>query len=373
MINNDMSNPLERFFSNHAGDTNRPADLYERIKERRDAIGGKKADEFEVAQKDAADKTAANAKPEDAKLSPEERRRKEVQAILAQMNAEEAKDKPVEKKGQASNVDASGKRIADVDGYGFPAFLNDLPLFNQFKTDLVNAFRSLDGATAGSISAQFELNYRSVEMIANEMGGYEIREATYNFKLDLNYVKAAAGADKNASMSELFGADKKDPTTPSSLLDNLKEYFSPRNTADRIVDFASSFFPMSEQFKANGDTEGARSEFAETMREAIQKGFDQAMGKLGKVPGSVRDGIDETHRLTFQGIDDFVKYGMNRGKDGKTDDFFNVLQQFSMSMSQSYSQTTYTYTPGASGRAAETTPAKPAEEQAKAKSIDAKA
>ncbi len=84
------------------------------------------------------------------------------------------------------------------------------------------------------------------------------------------------------------------------------------------------------------------------MRGAVQKGFDQAMGLLGKVPSSVQAGIDKTHELAFKGFDDFVKYGMNRGKDsGKTDSgsqdqIIDSLRSFQLSMTQSYSQKTYT-------------------------------
>ncbi len=148
-------------------------------------------------------------------MSPEERRRKELQEILEKINAEEAQksrqpaktdDKKAAKTdNKAAAADSSGKNpnIITVDGQdidlsqlGLPDFLNELPIFNQFKDDLVNAFKTLDGAKAGAISAQFELNYRSVQMIANEAGGYDVSETEYNFKLDLNYIKAAAGKGK---------------------------------------------------------------------------------------------------------------------------------------------------------------------------------
>lgn len=329
MINDSLSNPLDRYFaSRSSASADGAADLYKKLKARRDVIQGKVPEAEETA--DAA-----------ADLSPEERRQKEVREILDRINAQEAQSpaaEPVAASGGQKNLEA--------DEYGFPAFLNDLPLFNQFKTDLVNAFTSLDSAAAGSISAQYELNYSAIEMIANAAGGFDVKETSFSFKLDLNYVKAAAGKEKNASLADIIGTDKANPS-PNDFLDQLKDYFSPEKTADRIVDFATSFFPNSSQFKSKGDTEEARSEFADIMREAVQKGFDQAMGKLGSVPQAVQDGIDKTHELTFTGIDDFVTQGMNRGREDKGDDLFSVLQAFSLAMEASYSQKAYSYLPEA--------------------------
>lgn len=347
MINNNTTNPFDRYFANRSSSAaGNAADLYKKLKTRRDAINGK-APETEQAEKDSASSNA--------NLSPEERRRKEVQEILDQINAQEPKATTADpaKNAQETTAAANNQAATEIDEYGFPAFLNDLPLFNQFKTDLVNAFKGLDSATAGSISAQYELNYSAVEMIANDAGGFDVKETNFSFKLDLNYVKAAAGKGKNASLADLFGTEKTNPS-PTDFIDKMKDYFSPENTADRIVDFATSFFPNSAQFKSKGNTEEARGEFADIMRKAVQKGFDQAMGKLGKVPQNVQDGIDKTHDLTFKGIDDFVKHGMNRGKDGKGDEFFDILKAFSMSMETTYSQKTYTYTPGATNTSSST-------------------
>lgn len=371
MINNDYSNPLNQYFKNRSANTKKSGgaeEAYKKIKERQDAINGKNQApaEAETANKSKqADKAADQTADKYKGMSNEERRQAELKEILAKIEAEEAQkgrgsknanktDKTEETPKDASQTtETTTTKVTnlpanidpnDVDEYGFPKFLNDMPLFNQFKEDLAKAFNSLDGATYGSISAQYELNYKSVQMIANEAGGYDVTETEFNFKLDLNYVKAASGKGSNASLSDLFGTSQKNPTA-NDLMTGIKDYFSPEKTADRIVDFATSFFPNSAQFKAKGDTEEARSEFAEIMRNAVQKGFDQAMGKLGKVPKTTQEGIDKTHELTFKGIDDFVKYGMNRNQPTKTEDFFDMLQQFSMSMSQTYSQKTYTYNP----------------------------
>jgi hypothetical protein len=73
------------------------------------------------------------------------------------------------------------------------------------------------------------------------------------------------------------------------------------------------------------------------MRDAIQKGFDQAMGVLGKVPEKVQKDIDKTHELTFKGIDDFVKDGLNKQK--QDEGLYASLEQWNLSFSLNYGET----------------------------------
>ena len=79
---------------------------------------------------------------------------------------------------------------------------------------------------------------------------------------------------------------------------------------------------MSDAYKKGGDTEEARKEFADMMGKAVQKGFDQALGALGKIPDETRAGIDKTHELVFKGFEDFVKNGMKQEKE----DTYKALQ-----------------------------------------------
>jgi hypothetical protein len=243
---------------------------------------------------------------------------------------------------------------------GLSGFLNDMPLFDEFKTGLMDAFKLMDKGGLGSVSAQYELNYSSMRYIANAAGGYEYKETSLNFKLDLSYVKASAGNGGGRALADLIGqstdfaslietlkgAASGQPTaTPKDFLAQMEDYFSPEKTAGRIVDFATAFFPKSAAFKAGNDTEEARSEFAETMRAAIQKGFDQAMGVLGKVPKEVQDGIDKTHELTFKGLDDFVKNGLSKEKE--EEGLYASLERWNLSISLSYSEKTVSAAAGA--------------------------
>lgn len=128
MINNDMTNPLERYFSSRNAGGGKAADYIKQIKERRAAINGKSTDQADAAKEEEnASKSASKEKSEDAKLSPEERRQKEVKAILDEINKEDAAK--AASSGDAKNlmqIIADGIESGEVDEYGFPAFLNDL-------------------------------------------------------------------------------------------------------------------------------------------------------------------------------------------------------------------------------------------------------
>ncbi len=353
---------------------------------------------------------AAGGETETKELSSEEKRQAALKKIMAQLDAEEAQRYPRrhgENKAAKANENtaaSAGVSSASFDDAkqdeGVENLLNDLPLFNEFKTSLMDAFKNMDSTTRGSISAQYELNYSAMQYIAAEGGGYNYQETNFSIKLDLNYVKAAAGgmsgqemADKlgeatdfesfvktlqgftqgnqgeaaaakgeggteksgsaeNAFLSaymnkegkpmsarEIMNAAFKTNSTDAAAKDLLKsfeDYWSPESTAGRIVDFATAFFPNSDSFKNGGDTEESRREFAEKMRSAIQKGFDQAMGHMGTVPDKTQEGIDKTHELAMKGLDDFITNGMKPEKE----DTYEALNEFSMSFEMSYSQKT---------------------------------
>ncbi|MCC8189798.1 MAG: DUF5610 domain-containing protein [Planctomycetes bacterium] len=370
MIGNDVSNQLSRYFNRGTqNEGGRAATAIQRLKDKHDVILGR-VDPEEEETEDAA--TSSGAQTATDTLSPEEKRRQDLAAILEKINAEEAEKWP---NRASSTTQATTTQVVTSDDPavlqnmdGFTDFLNDLPLFNEFKTGLMEAFQRMDSASAGFISAQYELNYTCINYVANEAGIYEYQETTVNLKLDIAYVKAASGGQSGASIAELIGSStdldslvnnlrgigggQAKAATPNDIMSGLKDYFSPERTADRILDFATAFFPLSDAYKKYGDTEEAREEFAELMRNAIQKGFDQALGQLGAVPKSVMDGIDKTHELVFQGIEDFVKNGLNGQK--QEDGIYAALEQFALSFEVNYSHKSVTVSSGTYGANGET-------------------
>ncbi|MDR1536027.1 MAG: DUF5610 domain-containing protein [Planctomycetota bacterium] len=374
MVNGEM-NSLKNYFNRPAAGEggNSALEAFKKIKAKSDAIKGKgEAAAAGEAESAAPEKTAprdllelkfnrksqTEAEPGNGKpLSWEEKRQGELKAILDRLNSEEAPET------ESATAQSSGVLSPDLArelsaSSGLSGFLNDLPLFDEFKTGLMNAFQLMDKGGLGAVSAQYELNFSAIQQISGA-SGLDYRETSLSLKLDLNYLKASAGGGKGGqALAELIGgagdfasliealgkaasgqagqtAPAKDP---NDFLDQLNDYFSPEKTAGRIVDFSTAFFPNSAAFKSKGDTEEARNEFAEMMRAAIQKGFDQAMGVLGKVPDQVQANIDRTHELTFQGMDDFVKNGLNRQKE--SEGVYASLEQWSLSFSLEYSEKT---------------------------------
>ncbi|MCX7935921.1 MAG: DUF5610 domain-containing protein, partial [Planctomycetota bacterium] len=95
------------------------------------------------------------------------------------------------------------------------------------------------------------------------------------------------------------------------------EYFSPEKTAERILDFALSYFPQSKWAAKSGDTREARQEFADYIGPAIQKGFDEAKRILGVLPEKIEEQIASTHNLVFAGLKNFVANGLDPAKSGE--------------------------------------------------------
>ena len=83
---------------------------------------------------------------------------------------------------------------------------------------------------------------------------------------------------------------------------------SPEATANRIVDFATSFFAAYQQNHSE-ENETQVSGFAELIRTAVKDGFGEAkeiLQGIATLSSSVASDIDETFGLAMLGIDNFV-------------------------------------------------------------------
>lgn len=77
------------------------------------------------------------------------------------------------------------------------------------------------------------------------------------------------------------------------------DYFSPDNTSQRIVDFASGLFPSYKSRHPEMSHDEAGKRFAELVRNAIDDGFREALAILGSLPDSILDSIRETYDLVM--------------------------------------------------------------------------
>ncbi|HOX06715.1 MAG TPA: DUF5610 domain-containing protein [Planctomycetota bacterium] len=144
-------------------------------------------------------------------------------------------------------------------------------------------------------------------------------EATYRVSQETGSAMGAAGQsrdDFNTRMAELLAgrAEALAPTDDGrTALDKLAAQFTPDATAGRIFDFATSWY--SQWLKGGEDTEESRKAFAEFMGKAIDKGFREAQGVLGKLPDAVQASIDQTRSQVWAKIDEFIANGLARSPE----------------------------------------------------------
>ncbi len=342
MINNDFGKNFLKNFQNRGNRAESPADAVGRLKSRahreQSADAPAPADDAAATQDTFEPKTAqdilntytrskgrrqnadnananANASKKNENMSAEEKRQAELAEIMKKIEAEEQqkhgnkykdkndnrpdhanassdnnryKDKDKGKNGvdgssSSSSSSASSSVSSVVENPGdVEGFLNDMPLFNEFKTSLMDAFKSMDSGTSGAIRAQYEFNYSSMQAIANAAGGFEYEETSVNVKFDLSYVKAANGGTSGKEIAEaLEGA-----TDFASLMDALEKVssdpafqgqLSAGNGAGATVGNADT------AAATDGDAAAtAKDEFIKQLKEASKPDFSSLIPGLGK-------------------------------------------------------------------------------------------
>ena len=222
---------------------------------------------------------------------------------------------------------------ADAGGIAGALLPNDAnsPLSGGLDKMLKNL--GFDPAALGSANAaslqyarvQYELNISVMQTMMNG-DGQTSQAINFSFKLDYEWLNIGKGQNAASNPLDLQSGDDAD-----AIMKKLMEYFNPENTAGRILDFALGFFPNS-QWAKSGNTLENRQGFSDYIGAAIQKGFDQAMGILGKVDDKTQAGIDTTHGLVFQGLEDFVKNGLTAQEKERA----LGVEAWRMSMEMSY-------------------------------------
>ncbi len=115
----------------------------------------------------------------------------------------------------------------------------------------------------------------------------------------------------NEVLSVEFGLTE-DATTPISD-EALKqqggmEYWTPENTAKRIVDGSTAFFSAFQSANPELEGEALVDRFIEVVGGGVTKGFEEAKGLLGDLDvleGSIADNIEKTYALVQEGFQDF--------------------------------------------------------------------
>jgi hypothetical protein len=144
-------------------------------------------------------------------------------------------------------------------------------------------------------------------------------EATFQVSQETGAAMGADGqsrTDFNSQLADILAkhvealAPAEDGETP---LDKLAAMFTPEATAGRIFDFASSWY--GQWLKGGEDTSENRQAFADYIGAAVEKGFKEAQGILGKLPDEVQGGIDQTHSSVWEKINDFIANGLTKSPE----------------------------------------------------------
>jgi len=108
------------------------------------------------------------------------------------------------------------------------------------------------------------------------------------------------GQDPEAAEEEFF------PPEDASA-NEILEFFNPKNTAGRIVNFATGFFSNFAQNNPNLPAEEQTEEFTTLITDAVQKGFGEAKNILGDLSGNedISQNIEQTYQLVLEGIEEY--------------------------------------------------------------------
>jgi hypothetical protein len=169
---------------------------------------------------------------------------------------------------------------------------------------------------------QFGLSYQVMNAL-HTLQGQDVSAQNLFSSSSYDFLKTIAGQIKVSipTASSPASSPPSPPNTAGSATDGgtttaqtaqdgltkLRDYFSPENTAQRILEIAIGFFPLRESAPKETDTEATRQAFSEFIGGAIDQGFRQARQHLWDLPGDIQNGLDQTHSLIMDGLSRFVQ------------------------------------------------------------------
>lgn len=188
------------------------------------------------------------------------------------------------------------------------------------------------------IQSQFEVNYQVMRSV-NSHNGFETTNTSFSYKASYEFLQMASG---QADIAEIDETENVENAEESNFISELEEYFSPENTANRILDVALSFFEISSFKAKSGDNESSRQEFSDFIGSAIQTGFAKASEILGDLPEEIISQINATNDLVFDGLGNFVKNGVDleKSKPGGVYDKISKYREEGSEKSTAYRQST---------------------------------
>ena len=155
-----------------------------------------------------------------------------------------------------------------------------------------------------SISTQFDASITSTQ----EDGSTEAVMMSVGSTIDINYAEQVLQNELGESFANALKEAGIDGQGMEDLFSGAVD-FSPEATAQRIVDFATSFLGAFKGNHADDDGNAQIDGFSQMIKDAVDEGFQQSrdlLDGIGKISSQVAEGVDRTYNLVMQGLDDFA-------------------------------------------------------------------
>jgi hypothetical protein len=200
-----------------------------------------------------------------------------------------------------------------------PLFSNSRPSNDGTSPSLLNNNRSGTSTVKASLQAEY-LNYQKLSMEFTSKDGDTVSLSFESIEYQktllqvgasgsqedigkvIDFIKKEYEEMKSAVLKEFLkkmgGTIDETPETDAKKELNIPEFWNAENTSQRIVDFALQFY---DGFQGVGE------DFLQTIKDAIEKGFQEARDMLGELPDPVSGLITDTYDLVMQKLDNWAQ------------------------------------------------------------------
>ncbi len=182
---------------------------------------------------------------------------------------------------------------------------------------------SLQGVETDRDKKSMKGTLRDTETVSALISGARKTSDTININLtsqaDADTLKSSLSVIMDKVAQQMMRVFPDDPELRQKLglpediedysMEDLQDYFSPEKTAQRILGFTTSFLGAFQLNHAEEDESEQITGFGALIRDAIEKGFDEAITALGGTEqlGEIGKTIQETYDKVMQGLDEFIQ------------------------------------------------------------------
>lgn len=184
--------------------------------------------------------------------------------------------------------------------------LNDQSVRNDQAQSAEKSSERTDYAQNAQLTIRQQTQAGIVEMM------FSTSESANQNALKITYQEAID--EINNILTAQLG-DQADPSSPLPISQKAldaqggMDYWTPENTANRIVEGATAFLAGYQKAHPELEGEALMNSFMEVVGGGISQGFDQAKGVLGDLKvlkeGDIESNIDLTFKLVQSGLDSF--------------------------------------------------------------------